>query len=90
MIDRDEIIEILRSVKDPETGLSVHDLGIVRFIDLEEEGGRLIITLDLNRRMPSCLGCKPIAWVVQNRIVKDLESAFRRFKGLKEIDFRYS
>lgn len=90
MITKDEIIDILKKIQDPETELSLYELKIVRFVDYKIAREQIIIALDFNNRMPSCIGCKPIAWMIQKKIVKELETEFLKFKEVKDIDFKYS
>ena len=89
MIPKENIIKILKKIKDPESEQSLHDLQIVKHIDYKEEEKGLIITLDFNRRMPNCIGCKPVAWMVQKKIVEHLENEFFEFEEVKQIDFKY-
>ena len=90
MIAKENIIEILKKIKDPESEQSLYDLQIVKHIDYKEEEKKLIITLDFNSRMPNCIGCKPIAWMLQKKIVEHLENEFFEFEEVKQIDFKYS
>lgn len=39
--------------------------------------------------MPNCIGCKPIAWMIQKKIVEQLENEFFEFEEVKQIDFKY-
>ena len=90
MIPKGNIIKILKKIKDPESEQSLYDLQIVKHIDYKEEEKELIITLDFNRRMPNCIGCKPVAWMVQKKIAEYLENDFFEFEEVKQIDFKYS
>ncbi len=90
MIPKENIIKILKKIKDPESEQSLYDLQIVKHIDYKEEEKELIINLDFNRRMPNCIGCKPVAWMVQKKIVEHLENEFFEFEEVKQIDFKYS
>ncbi|RMG59769.1 MAG: DUF59 domain-containing protein [Deltaproteobacteria bacterium] len=84
---REEIIDILKRVKDPETEMSVFDLGLVRSVDFNEVTGKLIINIDFRRRNPSCAGCVPIAWLVQKKITENLAEEFMKFGGIKSVEF---
>lgn len=55
----------------------------------DNTGRKLIIVLDFNRRMPNCIGCRPIAWIIRKRIVEELESEFLVFDEMKDIDYKY-
>jgi metal-sulfur cluster biosynthetic enzyme len=43
----DQLLESLRSVIDPEIGLNIIELGLVRNLDIDEEGQRADITMIL-------------------------------------------
>jgi len=49
-MSREEIVEALRSVEDPEAGMSIVDLGLVYAIEEGERGVRVEMTLT----SPSC------------------------------------
>ena len=50
MVKRDMVIDVLRTIDDPEMPISIVDLGIVERVDLD--GGRVTITL-----LPTFVGC---------------------------------
>lgn len=86
--DRAAIEEILKETKEPETGLSIKELGLVKRIDYIEKEAKLIITVDFRRRNPSCLGCLPIAWHLQKSITDQLAERFLRYRSIKAVEFR--
>lgn len=90
MLTREDILRALERVRDPETGLSLLELGIVRFVDHEQERGRLIVSLAYARRTPSCFGCQPVAWMIQRKIVEELDRELSGLEGVREVEFRYS
>ena len=84
---REEIISILKSVKDPESELSVFDLGIVKNIDYQESTGKMIVNVDFKRRNPSCIGCMPIAWMLQKKITEELSKRFLEYPEVKSVEY---
>lgn len=90
MLSKEKIIDKLKKIKDPESELSIYELKMIRYVDYEKKDKKLLIALDFNRRMPSCIGCKPIAWMIQKKIVKELGKEFSMFKEVKDIEFRYT
>ncbi|MBI4392062.1 MAG: DUF59 domain-containing protein [candidate division NC10 bacterium] len=89
MLSQTRVREILQGIEDPESGLSLHDLGLVRSVDYERETGRLIIALDYRRRTPSCFACKPLAWMLQRKIAEALREAFSQCEGVREVEIAY-
>ncbi len=85
--DRDEIIRILKEVKDPETGLSVFDLGIVKSVDYFQESQTLVVGIDFKRRLPGCAGCVPVAWLIQKSITDELSRRFLTYHGVSAVRF---
>lgn len=89
MLTKESVIDVLKRVRDPETDLSLYDLAVVKYIDYEDEGRKLIVALDFDSRMPSGLCCKPLAWIVQKKMVDELEREFSRIEEVEEIEFKY-
>ncbi len=89
MVATDQIVEILKKIKDPESELSVHDLGLVKYVDYDAGHRKLIVAVKFGSRMPSGLCCKPLAWLVQKKIVDELEEAFSALEGVGEVEFTY-
>ncbi len=83
---KEEIVEILKGVRDPESGMSVFELGLVKNIDFCEDNGTLVIRCDFLRRNPSCVGCLPIAWFVQKKITDELSKEFLKFPGVEAVE----
>ncbi|MFN2241451.1 MAG: metal-sulfur cluster assembly factor [Anaerolineae bacterium] len=52
MTDRNEIVEALKDVYDPEIGMNIVDLGLVYGVDWEERKGR--VHVDLTLTSPGC------------------------------------
>ena len=52
MVTRDEVLEALRPVTDPEINLSVVDLGLVYDVDIQDDGRE--VTLEMTLTSPMC------------------------------------
>ncbi len=85
---KEEIVEILKKVKDPESEMSVFDLGLIKHVDYLEEKKTLIVSCDFLRRNPSCVGCLPIAWMVQKKITDDLSKEFLKYDDIDAVEFK--
>ncbi len=83
--DRAEIERILEEIKEPETGVSIKEMGIVKAVDYVPNSKRLVIYVDFKSRMPSCVACVPIAWKIQESIIRRLIEAFKRYEDVKEV-----
>jgi|Deesub1362B_J571_1020462.scaffolds.fasta_scaffold00034_59 metal-sulfur cluster biosynthetic enzyme len=73
----EDVLKSLKNIKDPETGASILDLGIISGVKVEDE----IITVytNFNRAMPSCKACIPIAWMITNSIIRRIEKSLKNY-----------
>jgi metal-sulfur cluster biosynthetic enzyme len=71
---RDEIIEALRQVEDPELGMDIVDLGLL--YDVEVEGPRVKVTHSL-----TSMGC-PVGPLIQ----EDINRVTREVPGVEDVD----
>lgn len=89
MLATDQIVEVLKKIKDPESELSVHDLGLVKHVDYDVGRRKLVVALNFAPRMPSGVCCQPLAWFIQKKIVDELQEAFSALEEVSEIEFTY-
>jgi metal-sulfur cluster biosynthetic enzyme len=73
MIDRSEVIEVLRKVLDPELDLNIIDLGLVYRIDVKNTS----VEIDFTLTYPGC----PLGEVIQHDIVDAIHEKF----GLMDV-----
>ena len=71
---RDEVIEALRQVEDPELGMDIVDLGLL--YDVEVEGPRVKVTHSL-----TSMGC-PVGPLIQ----EDINRVARELPGVEDVD----
>ena len=74
MPTRDEVIEALRQVEDPELGMDIVDLGLL--YDVEVEGPRVKVTHSL-----TSMGC-PVGPLIQ----EDIDRVARELPGVEDVD----
>ncbi len=74
---REKIDAVLERVRDPESDLSVAQLGLVRKLRWSEAHNHLYIFTDFASRQPGCLTCAGIAMVISASILKKLEAEFQ-------------
>jgi metal-sulfur cluster biosynthetic enzyme len=80
-MNTDELLEELRKIKEPETGASILELGLIDRIDLQNE--TFLVYVNFGYMMPFCKACVPIHWMVVRSIVRKIE------RVLKERGIRY-
>lgn len=71
---REQAIEALKNVSDPELGVNIYDLGLIYDLAFDEEHDALVISMTL-----TSAGC-PLTDVIENDIAEALDglvSAFR-------------
>jgi metal-sulfur cluster biosynthetic enzyme len=71
---RDEVIEALRQVEDPELGMDIVDLGLL--YDVEVEGPKVKVTHSL-----TSMGC-PVGPLIQ----EDIDRVARELPGVEDVD----
>lgn len=71
-----KIDAVLDRVKDPESGLPVARLGLVRRVRYVEEKKLLYVFTDFQSHMPDCKTCVFIAKLVAERILRELTVEF--------------
>lgn len=77
---------VLDRIRDPESGLPVSELGIVKKVRLSEQEKKIYIFLDTYGHLPKCVTCAAIAQTVLAGIARDLQAAFgEAFPGLEII-----
>ena len=74
MATKEEVLEVLRQVEDPELGMDIVDLGLV--YDVEVEGSKAKITYSL-----TSMGCPagPL-------IAGDIERTAREVEGVEDVE----
>ncbi len=74
MPTKEEVIEVMRQVEDPELGMDIVDLGLL--YDVEVEGSKVKVTYSL-----TSMGCPagPL-------IAGDIERAAREVEGVEDVD----
>ena len=74
MPTKEEIVDVLRTVEDPELGMDIVDLGL--FYDATVEGGKVTIIHSL-----TSMGC-PAGPMIQ----QDIRQAVESLEGVEEVD----
>ena len=74
MPSRDEVMEALRQVEDPELGMDIVDLGLV--YDVEVDGQRVKVLYSL-----TSMGCPAGPLIAQ-----DIDSAIRQVEGVEDVE----
>jgi metal-sulfur cluster biosynthetic enzyme len=71
---RDEVMEVLRQVEDPELGMDVVDLGLVYEVDVEDAKAKVLYSL-------TSMGCPAGPLIAQ-----DMEGAVRQVEGIEDVE----
>ena len=73
MATKDEVLEVLRQVEDPELGMDIVDLGLL--YDVEIEGGNVKVIHTL-----TSMGC-PVGPMIQ----EDIDRVVREIPGVEDV-----
>ncbi len=68
MVSREEVMDILKNVEDPELAFSIVDLGLVYRVDIKETA----IEVDFTLTYPGC----PAEDIIRKDIIETLRDAF--------------
>ena len=74
MPTKEEVLEVLRTVEDPELGMDVVDLGLVYEVEIEDSKAKVLYSL-------TSMGCPagPL-------IAGDMEGAVRQVEGIENVE----
>jgi metal-sulfur cluster biosynthetic enzyme len=71
---RDDVIEVLRRVEDPELGMDIVDLGLLYDVELTDSTAKVTYSL-------TSMGCPAGPLIAQ-----DIDSAIREVEGIDEVE----
>jgi len=74
MATRDEVMEVLRQVEDPELGMDIVDLGLVYEVEMEDSTAKVTYSL-------TSMGCPAGPLIAQ-----DIDSAIRQVEGIEGVE----
>ena len=74
MATRDEVLEILRTVEDPELGMDIVDLGLLYEVEVADSKAKVLYSL-------TSMGCPAGPLIAQ-----DIDSAVRQVEGIEDVE----
>ncbi len=74
MVTSEKILEKLKTIPDPELGISIVDLGLIYGVDIRK--GKVIVRMTL-----TTVGCP-----LFSLIAEPIKSAIHEFPGIKEVE----
>src|SRR3954451_12646743 len=76
MPTKEEVLEVLRTVEDPELGMDVVDLGLVYEVEVEDSKAKILYSL-------TSMGCPAGALIAE-----DMAGAARQVEGIRPVELR--
>jgi metal-sulfur cluster biosynthetic enzyme len=76
MTDKNEILETLKKVQDPEIGINIVDMGLIYGLDWDEDKGQVHIEMTLTS--PGC----PLG----PELIRDIKRELRVFADIRQVD----
>ena len=76
MITKEQILTELKQVIDPELHLNIVDLGLIYDVNIEQDSGKVIITMTLTT--PGC----PLSFVFEEWV----PDAAKKVEGVKDVE----
>ncbi len=84
---QEKIDGILKRVRDPESGLPILELDLVRRVRVSDEHRMVYLDVPFDEHTPGCLACAGIAMTLVMGIRRELKAAFQEdFPGY-EVEF---
>lgn len=74
MATKDEVLEVLRQVEDPELGMDIVDLGLLYDVEVEDAKVKVLYSL-------TSMGCPAGPLIAQ-----DIDSAVRQVEGVDDVE----
>ncbi len=74
MATKEQVLEVLRQVEDPELGMDIVDLGLVYKVEVEDSTTRVTYSL-------TSMGCPAGPLIAQ-----DIDSAVRQVEGIEDVE----
>ena len=74
----EKIDRVLERVKDPESGLPVSRLGLVKRFRYSEREKKIFVFTDVYPHLPKCVTCAAIARTIVSAIIRDLTAELER------------
>jgi metal-sulfur cluster biosynthetic enzyme len=84
---KQKIENILERVKDPESDLSIAQLGLVNRILYSEKEKKLAVFTNNYSNVPNCVTCAVIGWTIMSMIIRDLTAEFQKEFSDLTIEF---
>ena len=74
MATKEEVLEILRTVEDPELGMDIVDLGLLYEVEVEDSTAKILYSL-------TSMGCPAGPLIAQ-----DIDAAARQVEGIEDVE----
>ena len=79
MLDNETIMDVLRTIPDPEMPISIVDLGLVERLDIQEDSASVSIDI-----LPTFVGCPALPM-----IEKDIRTKVQAIEGVRDVAVRF-
>ncbi|MFP4152002.1 MAG: iron-sulfur cluster assembly protein [Alkalispirochaeta sp.] len=73
---QEKIESLLKRVRDPESGLPILELNLVRRVRVSDEHQHIYLDVPFDEHTPGCLACAGIAMPIVAGIKRELTAAF--------------
>lgn len=86
MVTKEQVVEVLRTIKDPETEINIVELLLVNDVRILPDGVTVVVDMGFQRKNPDCKACVPLAWYIQSKIIKKIETLVGQLPGVKTVE----
>lgn len=78
MINKDEVIEAIKEIFDPEIPVNIYDLGLIYKVQIDQD--QSLVQIEMTLTSPACPVAESLPLEVQNRLLQ--------IPNVKDVDLR--
>lgn len=86
MVTKEQVIDVLKTIKDPETNLDLLELLLVNDVTISDDGHTVTVDMGFQRRNPSCKACVVLAWYIQSKLIRKIEERVGALPGVEQVE----
>jgi metal-sulfur cluster biosynthetic enzyme len=86
MITKTDVMDVLKTIKDPETELDIVELLLVNDVTVRADGKQVIVDMGFQRKTPGCKACVTLAWYIQSKIIRKIEDQVSALPGVESVE----
>ena len=86
MVSKEQVVDVLKTITDPETDMNIVELRLVDDVRIEDDGKTVVVDMGFQRRNPDCKACVTLAWYIQGKIIRKIEEKVGQLPGVETVE----